>query len=100
MALWITGTPLKQNIVVQRHVCVCVPRAFVHISISACHSFFLIFFITYFPQLHFQYYPKTPPYPLPDSPTDHSHFLALAFPCTEAFKVCKTNGPLFPMMAD
>jgi hypothetical protein len=26
--------------------------------------------------------------------------LALAFPCTEAYKLCKTNGPLFPMMAD
>jgi hypothetical protein len=22
------------------------------------------------------------------------------FPCTEAYKVCKTKGPLFPMMAD
>ena len=30
----------------------------------------------------------------------HSHFLALAFPCTEAYKVCTTNGPLFPLMAD
>jgi hypothetical protein len=30
----------------------------------------------------------------------HSHFLALVFPCTEAYKVCKTKGPLFPMMAD
>jgi hypothetical protein len=37
-----------------------------------------------------------PPTPLPI----HSHFLALAFPCTEAYKVCTTNGPLFPMMAD
>jgi hypothetical protein len=26
--------------------------------------------------------------------------LTLAFPCTEAYKVCKTNGPLFPVMAD
>jgi hypothetical protein len=47
--------------------------------------------------------PKVP-YTLPPScpaplPT-HSHFLALAFPCTEAYKVCKTKGPLFPMMAD
>jgi hypothetical protein len=33
------------------------------------------------------------------SPT-HSHFLALAFPCTEADKVCTTNGPLFPLMAN
>jgi hypothetical protein len=37
-----------------------------------------------------------PPTPLPT----HSHFLALAFPCTEAYKVCKTNGPLFPVMAN
>ena len=33
-------------------------------------------------------------------PPTHSHFLALAFPCTEAYKVCTTNGPLFPLMAD
>jgi hypothetical protein len=26
--------------------------------------------------------------------------LALAFPCTGAYKVCKTKGPLFPMMAN
>jgi hypothetical protein len=36
-----------------------------------------------------------PPQPLPT----HSHFLALAFPCTGAYKVCKSNGPLFPVMA-
>jgi hypothetical protein len=30
----------------------------------------------------------------------HSHFLALEFPCTGAYKVCKSNGPLFPVMAD
>jgi hypothetical protein len=33
-------------------------------------DFFLIyFFITYFPQLHFQCYPKSPPYPPPHFPT-------------------------------
>jgi hypothetical protein len=26
--------------------------------------------------------------------------LALAFPCTEVYKVCKTNGPVFPLMAN
>jgi hypothetical protein len=26
--------------------------------------------------------------------------LALSFPCTEAYKVCMTNRPLFPLMAD
>jgi hypothetical protein len=25
---------------------------------------------------------------------------AVAFPCTEAYKVCKTKGPLFPLVAD
>ena len=30
----------------------------------------------------------------------HSHFLTLVFPYTEAYKVCKSNGPLFPMMAN
>jgi hypothetical protein len=36
------------------------------------------------------------PAPLPT----HSHFLALAFPCTGAYKVCKTKGPFFLMMAN
>jgi hypothetical protein len=40
--------------------------------------------------------PRTLP-PLPCPP--HSHFLALVFPCTEVYTVCKTKGPLFPMMA-
>jgi hypothetical protein len=41
--------------------------------------------------------PNTPPAtPLPT----HSHYLALAFSCTEAHKVCKTNGPHFPLMAN
>jgi hypothetical protein len=66
-------------------------------------QFFKKFFlIRYFPHLHFQCYPKSPPYP-PPPPTPlptHSPFLALAFPCTGAYKVCKSNGPLFPVMAD
>ena len=36
----------------------------------------------------------------PASLPTHCNFLALAFLCTEAYKVCKTKGPLFPMMAD
>jgi hypothetical protein len=44
--------------------------------------------------------PKVP-HTLPTTPLPtHSHFLALAFPCIEAYKVCKTKGPLFPMMAN
>jgi hypothetical protein len=40
--------------------------------------------------------PPSPHTPLPTN----SHFLALAFPCTEAYKVCTTNGLLFPLMAN
>jgi hypothetical protein len=44
--------------------------------------------------------PKVP-HILPHIPLPtHYHFLALAFPCTGAYKVCKSNGPLFPEMAD
>ena len=40
--------------------------------------------------------PHTPPALLPT----HSHFLALVLPCTGAYRICKTKGPVFPMMAD
>jgi hypothetical protein len=44
---------------------------------------FSLYFIRYFLHLHFQCYPKSPPCPPPNSPPPtHSHFLALAFPCT------------------
>jgi hypothetical protein len=44
--------------------------------------------------------PKVP-HTLPHTPLPtHSHLLALAFPCTGAYKVYKSNGPLFPVMAD
>jgi hypothetical protein len=42
--------------------------------------------------------PYTLPHPVP-LPT-HFHFMALAFPCTGAYTVCKTKGPLFPVMVD
>jgi hypothetical protein len=65
------------------------------VAICFFFSFFKIFLIRYFPQFHLQRYPKSHPY----TPT-HSHFLALAFPCTGAYKVCKSNGPLFTVMAE
>jgi hypothetical protein len=71
-----------------------LPRACLVVANQSYFNFF--FFITYFPQLHFQCYPKSPPLPYPPIPI----FLALAFPCTGAYKVCLTNGPLFPVMAD
>jgi hypothetical protein len=68
--------------------------------------FFFFFFIYIFLLRIFLNYisnaiPKVPhtlppPTPLPT----HSHFLALVFPCTGAYKVCLSNGPLFPVMAD
>jgi hypothetical protein len=68
-------------------------------------SFFFFFpfpfFIRYLAHLHFQCYTKSPPYPPTPLPLPtHSPFLALAFPCTGAYKVCVSNGPLFPVMAD
>jgi hypothetical protein len=39
-------------------------------------------------------YTSPPPAPLPT----HSCFLALAFPCTGAYKVHNTKGPLFPVI--
>jgi hypothetical protein len=57
--------------------------------------FFFPFFIRYLAHLHFQCYTKSPPYPLTPTPLPtHSPFLALVFPCTGAYKVCKSNGPL------
>ena len=57
--------------------------------------FILTIFIRYFLHLQFKCYPKSSPYP-----PSHSPFFALAFPCTGAYKVCKSNGPLFAVMAD
>jgi hypothetical protein len=77
---------------------------FTEVSASFFSALFLAiifwkYFIWHFPHFHFQCYPKSPPYPPPTPLPTHSHFLALAFPCTEAYKVCTTNGPLFPLMA-
>jgi hypothetical protein len=63
--------------------------------------FFLIYFLLgIFLVYIFNAIPKVPhthpPNPLPT----HSPFLALGFPCTGAYKVYKSNGPLFAVMAD
>jgi hypothetical protein len=74
-----------------------------YVYLQRCLSlfFFFFFFIRYLARLHFQCYTKSPLYPptLTPLPT-HFPFLALAFPCTGAYKVCVSNGPLFPVMAD
>jgi hypothetical protein len=62
--------------------------------------FFLILLLGMFLVYIFNAIPKVPhthpPNPLPT----YSPFLALAFPCTGASKVGKSNGPLFAVMAD
>jgi hypothetical protein len=63
-----------------------------------------LFYYTFLLDIFFIYIsnaiPKVPYTPsLAPLPT-HSHFLALAFPCTGTYKVCNTKGPLFPMMAN
>jgi hypothetical protein len=71
--------------------------ACIHEALGSTSFFFLLgIFLVYI----FNAIPKVPhthpPNPLPT----HSPFLALAFPCTGAYKVCKSNGPLFAVMAD
>jgi hypothetical protein len=60
---------------------------------------FYIFSSITFPMLS----PKSPiaSHPLPYPPIPFFFFfLTLAFPCTGAYRVCVSNGPLFPVMAD
>jgi hypothetical protein len=63
------------------------------------HTWFSLILIIFYFLFYWVFISFTFPMLSQKSPT-HSHFLALAFPCTEAYKVCKTNGPLFPLMAD
>jgi hypothetical protein len=66
------------------------------VNFPASHSFVFVFLIRYLFHLHFQCYPKSPPpVPPPTPPPSHSHFLALAFPCTEADKVPASHSWLF-----
>jgi hypothetical protein len=55
----------------QIHICSC--EYFVLLlrrtKASTFWSFLFFFLIRYFPRLHFQCYPKGPPYPPPQSPT-------------------------------
>jgi hypothetical protein len=58
--------------------------------------FYLLFLYTF--QMLPRKFPRPSPHPAP-LPT-HSHFLALVLPCTGAYRICKTKGPVLPMMAD
>jgi hypothetical protein len=76
-------------------------KNFLFFFFTHAHFIFFPFFIRYLAHLHFQCYTKSPPYPPTPNPLPtHSPFLALAFPCTGAYKVCISNGPLFPVMVD
>jgi hypothetical protein len=81
------------------HWSVCVDKRFVETETSII---FILFFIRYFLYIHFKCYPKRSLYPpstlLPYPPTPTSW--PWCFPCTGAYKVCNTKGPLFPPMAD
>jgi hypothetical protein len=55
-------------------------------------SFFLIFFIRYFPHLHFQYYPKGPPYPPPHPLPTHSPFWPWRSPVLGHLKLASPMG--------
>jgi hypothetical protein len=92
-------------------VCVCLCGFFfflflclVYFVCLSCFVFEVIFF-NFLLGICFIYISNTiskVPYTLPTPPLlpTYSHFLALVFPCTGAYKVCKTKGPLFPLMAD
>jgi hypothetical protein len=58
--------------------------------------FYYVFSSITFPVLSQKSLKPSPPLPYPPIPI----LLALVFPCTGAYKVCKSNVPLFPVMAD
>jgi hypothetical protein len=73
-------------------------------SSSACFLFiylflFFIFLLRIFLNYISNAIPEVPQTLCPTPQPTHSHFLALAIPCTGAYKVCKSNGPVFPVMA-
>jgi hypothetical protein len=61
---------------------------------------FILFLLGIFLVYIFNAIPKVCHTHPPQSTTHHSRVLALGFPCTGAYTVCKSNGPLFAVMAD
>jgi hypothetical protein len=71
-----------------------VPQPYFFFFFQFLLGIFFIYISNAIPKVPYTLPP--PPAPLPT----HSHFLALVFPCNGAYKVYKTKGPLFPMMAN
>jgi hypothetical protein len=68
-----------------------------HLIHNPCwKSLYIYIYIYYvFSSITFPMLSQKSPTPSPTTPLPtHSHFLALAFPCTGAYKVCLSNGPL------
>jgi hypothetical protein len=78
----------------------------IHVALKQCENIsllffvFLIFLLGIFLIYIFNAIPEVPHIHPPNPLPTHSPFLALAFPCTGASKVGKSNGPLFAVMAD
>jgi hypothetical protein len=93
----------KQNISSQRKWNTSLKQLLLFFFIFLKKNFYL-FFIYFLLGIFLNYIsnaiPKVPHTLLPTPIPTPSHFLALAFPCTGAYKVCKSSGPLFPVMAD
>jgi hypothetical protein len=95
-----TYTYICIYIFIKIHKGLCYEKNF-DVGFSMQKFIFFQFFIRYFLHLHFKCYPESPLYPPPNLlQVTHSCFLALAFPYTGTYKVCKTKGPLFLMMAN
>ena len=62
--------------------------SYIHLSVNFMKSFFFVI-IRYFPRLHFQSYPKGPPYPPPQTQTTPTPIFAQAFPSKGAKKILK-----------
>jgi hypothetical protein len=86
---------------------ICVPMIFfflfcLYFSLGNfdCLIFFQFFLLGIFLVYIFNAIPKVPHTHPPNTLPTHCPFLALVFPCTGAYKVCKSNGPLFAVMTD
>jgi hypothetical protein len=78
-----------------------IPLQLMSLPLSSSYDYFLLDFLLGIFLIYISNaIPKVPhTHPHNSLPT-YSHFLALAFPCTGAYKVCKSNGPLFAVMAN